>query len=79
MKCPRLESVDVDISSCNARFVRGMEEPKDEKTHKVFIERLTLGVSRVLGKMLAGNHDRLLLRHAKLGCCIAYRRCQAND
>lgn len=29
-----------------------MEESKDEKAHKVFIERLTLGVTRVLGKII---------------------------
>lgn len=27
-----------------------MDDPKDEKSRKVFIERLTLGVTRVLGK-----------------------------
>ncbi|KAL2099576.1 hypothetical protein ACEWY4_003970 [Coilia grayii] len=36
------------VCACNVRFMRGMEELKDEKTHKVFIERLTLGVTRVL-------------------------------
>lgn len=43
-----------------------MEEVKDDKTYKGFVERLTLGITRVLGEWTINNYGP----HPTMGCML---------
>jgi len=49
-ECPTV----LELYRCFLRYF-GMEEVKDEKTFKGFVDRLTLGITRVLGEWTMFN------------------------